>query len=185
MKLVMTLAMVLGVSAGAMAAEKTTTTTTTTAAPTLNMSATTTPKMAQNTLAFNFIGLSQGKTNIYFDVGGISERVSPALSFRSYSNKEKRKKLQDAEVTVDRSLATIGASIAAVKADNKALIVNPYLYFGTEKDSINTSNNSGIGLRVVGQLNINKGMGLQAGIDANNMEETFKSDIYVGVAFAL
>jgi len=182
MKLVITLATVLGISTGAMAAEKTTTI----AAPTINTTATTTATtMTQNTLAFNFVGMSQGKTNIYFDVGGLSERVSPALSFRSYSNKEKRKKMQDTEATVDRSLATVGASIAVVKGDNKALIVNPYLYFGTENDALSTANNSGIGVRVVGQLNINKGIGLQAGVDANNMEETFKSDIYVGVAFAL
>lgn len=169
-------------SVGALAAEKALST-----APAVTSTMTTTASSSNlpNTLAFNFVGLTQGKTNIYFDVGGMSERVAPALSFRSYSNKEKRKKLNDEKYTVDRSLATVGASIAVLKAETKSLILNPYLYFGTEKDSVNTDNLSGVGLRLLGQVNINKGIGFQAGIDANNMEGEFKSDIYIGLAFAL
>jgi hypothetical protein len=138
-----------------------------------------------STLAFNFVALSQSKTNIYFDVGGLSERVAPALSFRSYSNKEVRKKLNNDKLTVDRSLATLGASIAVLKGDAKALILNPYLYFGTEKDAVNTENVNGVGVRLLGQANVYKGLGFQAGIDANNMEGEFKNDLYVGLAFAL
>ena len=174
------------------AAEKTTTktttvTTTSAPAPTYNTVETTSygKTLAPSTLAFNFVALSQGKTNIYFDVGGMSERISPALSFRSYSNKEVRKKLQDANITVDRSLATVGASILALKNDNKSIIVNPYLYFGTEKDSVNTDSKNGFGVRAVGQINFNKTMAAQVGVDANNMEDTFKSDIYAGLAFSL
>lgn len=188
MKLAITFTSILFVSMSALAIEKSavkaTTGTTTVSAPAVNPVVTTTT-LAPNTLAFNFVALSQGKTNIYLDVGGFSERVTPALSFRAYSNKEKRKKLQDTEMTVDRSLATLGASIAVVKNDNKSLILNPYLFFGTEKDAINTSTNNGFGTRLLGQVNVSKGVALQGGIDANNMEETFKSDIYVGLAFAL
>jgi hypothetical protein len=169
-------------SVGALAAENTLST-----APAVSSTMTTTASSAnlQNTLAFNFVALTQGKTNVYFDVGGMSEKVAPALSFRSYSNKEKRKKLNDEKYTVDRSLATVGASVAVLKVDTKSLILNPYLYFGTEKDSVNTDNLNGIGLRMLGQANLNKGIALQAGIDANNMEGEFKSDIYIGLAFAL
>lgn len=186
----MTFASILFIASGAMAAEKTmtrtvaTTTPAVAAAPTISTSVAQST-MAANTIAFNFVGLSQGKTNIYLDIGGMSEKVTPALSFRSYSNKEKVKHLDDREVTVDRSLATVGASVALFKNDGKSLLLNPYLYFGTEKDLLETSNKSGIGARLVGQINLNKTIALQGGIDGNNMEDTFKSDIYVGVAFAL
>lgn len=189
MKLAMTFTSVLFVSMGALAVEKTTVKTTTNVTTTMSAPAVTpvvtSGTLAQNTLAFNFVGLSQGKTNIYLDVGGLSERVTPALSFRSYSNKEKRKKLQDTEMTVDRSLATVGASVLVFKRDNKSVVVNPYLFFGTEKDAINTATANGFGTRLLGQVNASKGIAIQAGVDANNMEETFKSDIYVGLAFAL
>jgi len=137
------------------------------------------------TLAFNFVGLSQGKTNVYFDVGGMSEKVAPALSFRSYSNKEPRKELNNAKATVDRSLATLGASIAVFKRETKSIILNPYLFFGTEKDALNTSNTNGMGARLIGQANLNKALAIQAGLDGNAMEGDFKADVYVGVAFAL
>ncbi|MGZ3745410.1 MAG: hypothetical protein ACXWRE_06475 [Pseudobdellovibrionaceae bacterium] len=165
------------------AAEKTISTTVPATATTITSTASS--AVLPNTLAFNFVAMSQGKNNIYFDVGGLSERVAPSLSFRSYSNKEVRKKLNNEKLTVDRSLATVGASIEILKADAKALILNPYLYFGTEKDSTNTDNVNGAGLRLVGQAKLNKTIGFQAGIDANNMEGDFKSDIYVGLAFAL
>lgn len=179
---IVAMASVLVLASGAFAAEKTMTTTTTTPAV---VSTSSTGALAHNTLAFNFVGMSQGKTNIYFDVGGMSERVTPALSFRTYSNKEVRKNLNDNKLTVDRSLATLGASIAVVKSDNKSVILNPYLYFGTEKDMTNTDTKNGIGLRLVGQVGLNKTMAIQAGIDGNNIEDTFKSDVYVGLAFAL
>jgi hypothetical protein len=182
MKSMIALISVMLLSVGAVAAEKTFTVTPT-VAPT--MTATVGSTTLPNTLAFNFVALSQGKTNVYFDVGGLSERVSPALSFRSYSNKEKRKDLNNDKLTVDRSLATLGASIAVLKVDTKSLLLNPYLFFGTEKDAINTSNQNGLGVRLVAQSNINKTIGIQAGIDANNMEGDFKSDFYVGLAFAL
>lgn len=178
---ILAMASVLLLATGAFAAEKTITTTTTAAATTSTSSS----ALASNTLAFNFVGLSQGKTNVYLDIGGMSERVSPSLSFRSFSNKEIRKELNNQKMTVDRSLATLGVSVAAIKADNKSLLVNPYLYFGTEKDSINTTTKNGIGLRLVGQVAFNKTMALQAGVDGNNIEDTFKSDVYLGLAFAL
>lgn len=179
MKMIVVLASFLASSA--FAAEKVVTT-----LPT----ATTTPvvsntKLASNTLAFNFVSMAQGKTNIYFDVGGMSERVSPSLSFRSYSNKEKRPALEQREFTVDRSLVTLGASIAVFKEDKRSILLSPYLYFGTEKDPLNSENRNGVGARLLGQLAVNNTMTLQGGVDANNMEETFKSDIYVGVGFTL
>lgn len=145
----------------------------------------TTAMTMPTTLAFNFVGLSQGKTNVYFDVGGMSERVAPALSFRSYSNKEPRKELGNSKATVDRSLATLGASIAVFKRETKSILLNPYLFFGTEKDALNTSNSNGMGARLIGQANLNKTLALQAGLDGNAMEGDFKTDVYVGVAFAL
>lgn len=172
---------VLLLATSAFAVEKTITTTTTTAMA----SSTSSTALAPNTLAFNFVGLSQGKTNVYFDVGGMSERVTPALSFRTYSNKEIRKELNDQKMTVDRTLATLGASVVAVKSENRSLVLNPYLYFGTEKDAINTSSKNGIGLRLLGQVAMNKSMAIQVGVDGNNMEDTFKSDVYLGLAFAL
>ena len=147
--------------------------------------ATTTEMMMPTTLAFNFVGLSQGKTNVYLDVGGLSEKAAPALSFRSYSNQEKRKKLNNSKATVDRSIATMGASIAVFKRETKSIILNPYLYFGTEKDAIDTTNTNGMGARLIGQANLNKGLAIQAGLDGNGMEGDFKTDVYVGVAFAL
>lgn len=173
---------VLLLATSAFAVEKTITTTTTTTAV---ASSTTSTALAPNTLAFNFVGLSQGKTNVYFDVGGMSERVTPALSFRTYSNKEVRKELNDQKLTVDRTLATLGASVVAVKSENRSLILNPYLFFGTEKDAINTSSKNGIGLRLLGQVAMNKSMAIQVGVDGNGMEDTFKSDVYLGLAFAL
>ncbi|WP_413288174.1 hypothetical protein [Bdellovibrio sp. HCB337] len=194
MKLTMTFASVLFFAASAMAAEKNLSKTTTiaaapapaaaVAAPTVSTTVSA-PATTHNTVAFNFVGLSQGKTNLYLDIGGMSETVSPALSFRAYSNKEKVKSLEDREVTVDRSLATVGASITLLKNEGKSLLLNPYLYFGTQKNLLETENKSGAGVRLVGQVNLNKTIALQGGIDGNNMEETFKNDIYVGVAFAL
>lgn len=187
MKLTMTFASILFFAAGAMAAEKNVSKTTTIAAAPAPAMTTTmnAPATSHNTVAFNFVGLSQGKTNLYLDIGGISENVSPALSFRGYSNKEKVKSLENREVTVDRSLATVGASVTLLKNEGKSLLLNPYLFFGTEKNLLETSNKSGAGVRLVGQVNINKSIALQGGIDGNNMEDTFKNDIYVGVAFAL
>lgn len=141
--------------------------------------------VAPNTLAFNFVGLSQGKANLYFDIGGLSERVTPSLSFRTYSNAEKRQHLQNRMLTVDRSIATVGASFVAVKVENKSLILNPYLYFGTERDLATTNNKYGMGARMVAQAYLNDVIALQGGVDANNMEETFKSDFYIGMSFAL
>lgn len=173
MKLVLILASFLMFSISATAAENT------------SVTGLTTSPASHNTLAFNFVGLSQGRTNMYLDIGGLSERVSPALSFRSYSNQEVRKELDNTKGTVDRSLATLGASIAVFQRNNKSILVNPYLYFGTEKDSKATSNVNGPGLRAVGQAYLNKTLALQAGVDANNMEGTFKSEGYVGFAIAL
>lgn len=142
--------------------------------------------MAVNTLAFNFASLAQGKTNVYFDVGGLSERVSPSLSYRSYSNKEKRPKLNNAEFTVDRSLATLGASVLVFKQDTRSIVLSPYVFFGTEKDPLNTDNRTGLGARLVGQMALNKSVALQAGLDANAMEdEVFKGEAYIGMGFAL
>ena len=107
------------------------------------------------------------------------------MSFRSYSNQEKRKKLNNSKATVDRSIATMGASIAVFKRETKSIILNPYLYFGTEKDAIDTTNTNGMGARLIGQANLNKGLAIQAGLDGNGMEGDFKTDVYVGVAFAL
>lgn len=141
--------------------------------------------LARHTLGFNFVGLSQGKTNIYLDIGGLSENVTPALSFRSYSNKEARQKLKNEKLTVDRSLATLGVSVAVLKRNNKSVLLNPYLFFGNEKDAVNASTNNGIGARILAQVALSKGVSLQGGFDANNMEENFRGDAYLGLAFAL
>jgi len=182
MKTMMVLAAAMVISSGAMAVEKTTTMTTTPTTPavtnTVAMDST-----LPNTLGFNFVALAQGKTNVYFDVGGLSSRVSPSLSYRGYSSKEERKDIGKA--TVDRSLATLGASIVAIKGEGKSLVINPYLYFGTEKDARNTDTKNGIGARLMGQVALNKAAFIQVGVDGNNMEDTFKSEVYVGAAFAL
>jgi len=139
----------------------------------------------KNTVAFNFAGLAQGRTNVYLDIGGLSSVIAPALSFRSYSNQEVRKQLGDVKATADRTLATLGASLTVLRFDNKSLLVNPYLYFGTEKDALSTANLTGPGLRVVGQAYLEKTIGLQLGIDANTMEGPFKGEAYIGLAIAL
>jgi hypothetical protein len=163
MKFVMTLASLMMLSFGAFAMDNTLTTT-----------AAAQPTMA-NTLSFNFIGLSQGKANVYFDIGGISERIAPELSFRSYSNQEFRKDVNQ-KATVDRSMATLGASIKVFQRDNKSILVSPYFLFGTEKDAKQTENVTGYGARVIGQIYLNKSVALQAGLDGNNMETAFKGE---------
>lgn len=192
MKSILLVSTILLASAAVSAAPKETTPTAGTPAnamvvntPVAVATTTTSDMTMPTTLAFNFVGLSQGKTNVYFDVGGMSEKVAPALSFRSYSNKEPRKEQNNAKATVDRSLATLGASIAVFKRETKSIILNPYLFFGTEKDALNTSNTNGMGARLIGQANLNKALAIQAGLDGNAMEGDFKADVYVGVAFAL
>lgn len=142
-------------------------------------------ELNKNTVAFNFVGLSKGKTNIYLDIGGMSDKVRPSLSFRSYSNKEKIKKLSNQEATVDRSLATIGASVALATGKQKSLILSPYMYFGTEKNVLDSVNKSGIGARLVAQFELSKKFGVQLGIDGNDMEGTFVNDVFLGAAFNL
>lgn len=173
-------------ASNALAAQKVKTSTNVTTPVSVALTTTAKPStVAPHTLAFNFVGLSQGKTNIYFDVGGLGERVSPSLSYRAYSNKEKRKDLRNEKFTVDRNLATLGASIKVLDIRGKSLLVNPYLFFGSENDAVNTTTKSGLGARLVGQAQLNKVMAIQAGIDGNSMEDTFKGDIYIGMAFTL
>lgn len=140
---------------------------------------------SKTTVAFNFVGLSKGKTNIYLDIGGMSDKVRPSLSFRSYSNKEKVKKLSNQEATVDRNLATLGASVTLASGKQKSLILSPYLYFGNEKNLLDTVSKNGIGARLVAQFELTKNFGVQLGLDGNNMEGSFVNDVYLGAAFNL
>jgi hypothetical protein len=153
--------------------------------PAMQTSVSTTAATTPNVLAFNFIGLARGHANIYFDIGGVSELVSPSLSYRSSSSAESRKSANDNILTVDRSLVTLGASITTFQRENKSLIVSPYLLFGTEKDALGTTTMNGIGTRVFGQLKLNPKAALQAGVDFNNMESAFKGDIYVGLGLSI
>lgn len=138
-----------------------------------------------NVLAFNFVTLARGNANIYFDVGGLSEFVSPSLSYRTSSTAESRKNFDNAILTVDRTIATLGASITALRSGNVSMIVSPYLFFGTEKDALETRSMNGIGARVLGQINLNKTVAFQGGIDGNNMNSSFRGDLYLGLGLSI
>jgi hypothetical protein len=179
---------ILILSSAALAAEKTTTRYQAKTATTTFQTQPTTSTLSldsRHTLAFNFAAMAQGKANIYLDIGGVSENIAPSISYRSYSHQETRKKAKDAKMTVDRNLATLGASVTALRRGNKSLIVSPYLFFGTEKDALNTDSVNGYGARVVGQYNFNPTTALQLGADGNNMETDFKADAYLGLAMSL
>ncbi|MBC7370401.1 MAG: hypothetical protein H7326_02485 [Bdellovibrionaceae bacterium] len=139
----------------------------------------------ENTLAFNFVGLAQGRPNIYLDIGGLSSFIAPSISFKTYSTQENRKDLDNAKATADRTLAGIGPSVTVLRADKKSLILNPYIFFGTEKDAKSTNNVSGPGLRALGQVNFTKSVALQGGLDGNNMEGPFKAEAYIGFGMTL
>ena len=138
-----------------------------------------------NTVAFNFIGLAQGRPNVYLDIGGLSSFIAPSISFRTYSTQETRKDLENTKATADRTLAGIGPSVTVLRADKKSLILNPYIFFGTEKDAKSTSSVSGPGLRAVGQIALTKSVAVQAGLDGNTMEGVFKSEAYIGFGMTL
>jgi hypothetical protein len=181
-----------GLSSSANAAQKTTLrapahelATTSTSTTTATSPALTFPRENPNVLAFNFVNMARGNANIYFDVGGLSELVSPSLSYRTSSRAEARKNFDDQILTVDRTIATLGASILAVRSGKISLLVSPYLFFGTEKDALETRTMNGIGGRILGQLQVNKTVAFQGGIDANNMSSSFRGDLYLGLGLSI
>ncbi|MCX7978255.1 MAG: hypothetical protein N2578_04565 [Bdellovibrionaceae bacterium] len=137
-------------------------------------------------LATNIVGLSKGQGNASIDFF-LNEKWTLGLRVHSASSKEKRKKNEvTAEMSVDRTTYTLGASFFLFGAESQRnLIIGAGLGFLTDKDPVDVDQRTGLSLKLAGTYRMKKDLFVELGVHGNNAEtgSDFKGDLIAGLGY--
>jgi hypothetical protein len=130
-------------------------------------------------LSVDFLGLTKGIANAQAEFFS-GEYVASQLSINATSTEEKRKKLNNEKVSVDRTYLGIGATgyLKGVHAE-KNLFGTAQLMFGQERDSKFVDNQTGLGLRLGAQIRPLNKFAIDGGVAANNLTGSFVGEAFV------
>lgn len=142
------------------------------------------PDAALNTKAVVTTNLSElTKSRVSLSVNVMMNNYAAlALSYGSSSEKETREKLGNQQLTVDRTTTGIGMAyyFFGIEAA-KNIAVTPSLIFQSEKDAINTENNSGLGFKLVGIFKPSQRVLFEGGINSTIVAGNTKGEGYLGL----
>ncbi len=114
----------------------------------------------------------------------MNEKAGMSLGYASTSQKEKREKVNNADLTVDRSTIAVGAAFYVWDLESqKNISLVPALLFRTEKDAVNTETDTGVGLKAVGVFKPMARVLFEAGVNGTLIDGDSKGEAYLGLGF--
>lgn len=114
----------------------------------------------------------------------MNNHAGVALGYSSGSNKEKREKLNNQELTVDRTVTTLGAAFYVWEVEaRKNISIVPSVIFRSEKDAINTENENGLGIKTVGVFRPTRVMLLEGGVNTTVIAGETTGQAHLGLGF--
>ncbi len=137
-------------------------------------------------ISTNILDLSKGAGNLNLRIP-LATNIGMYTNFRTFSTQEKRKRLGDQQVTVDRSQYSFGPSFFLYAPEaSKNVIISPGLYFGQEKDLKDVDSQSGFGIQAVALLRpTEKPFAFEVGIQGNNLTNDFKGEAFFGFSYLM
>ncbi len=129
----------------------------------------------------NLTELTKSRVNLSVNVM-MNNYAALALSYGSSSEREAREKLGNQQLTVDRTTTGIGMAyyFFGVEAARN-IAVTPSLIFQSEKDAVNTENNSGLGVKLVGIFKPTQKVLFEGGINSTIVAGNTKGEGYLGL----
>jgi len=140
------------------------------------------PSATSAIVSTNLADIGKNRMNVTADVM-MTSKVAVSLSYSNQSEKEERKKITGKpKLTVDRANFGIGANFFLKPIEARYnLAIAPAMIFQTEKDSVNTDNNNGFGLRAMGIFKPLPRLMAQGGISVTVLGSETKTDALVGM----
>lgn len=132
-------------------------------------------------VGMNLADITKSKGNVAIDAF-IKPQAAMTLSYSSYSEEEKRKKLNNNKLSVDYTQFGIGANFYFKPLTSTYnFAAGPSMIFETEKDAVYTEKNTGISVKAVAIFKPIEHLMMQGGAITTVMGADTKTDALAGV----